>query len=476
MFVGRKKELDFLNERYNSQKAEFIVLYGRRRIGKTELIHEFIKDKKSIFFMSTLDDTNAQLKSLSHLISTYNNNNMSSAYTFDDWESCFNKLYDLSANNRLIFVMDEFPNLVKRNNAIPSILQKVWDLYLKNSKIMIIISGSSMSFIENELLAYNQPLYGRATSIYKLQPLSYIESAQFVKNYSVENKISTYAICGGTPLYLSLFDDSKSIKENICNNILKKSGQLHDEVEFLLRQELREISVYNNIIKSIACGAHRFNEILLQTQIGHSQLSTYLNTLMNLQYIKKELPQNSPLKNQINKDTGLYEICDDFFRFYYKFCFPNLSLLYSESIDIVYDELIQPYIHSFVSKTFENICIDYLYQQNNMKKLPAVFLSFKRWWGKTTKVDINKKPLTKNEEIDILGYDIKNKEILIGECKFTNSLFDNHQFNEIKHKIETDKKIDYYLFSLNGFSDELKHDATVNENIHLIAADMLYKS
>lgn len=474
MFIGRKDELKMLEEHYNSGKAELMILYGRRRIGKTELINQFIADKISISYTAVESVSQLQLESFSNVLSNFENKSIKDNFT--DWESCFNKLNELSQTQRLVVVIDEFPYLVKKDESIPSILQKVWDHKLKNSKIMLILSGSSMSFIEKELLGGKKPLYGRATSIYKLLPLSYKESAEFVPNYSVEDKIITYAITTGVPYYLSLFNDKLTIKDNIDKLILKRDGQLHNEVENLLREEFREISAYNSIITAIAVGNGNYKSVLQYSKLSDKSLSTYLRKLKDVGIIEKETPQNCPISQQQNKRGGIYIICDGIYKFYYQYYLPNASIFESKLRLEAYDNLIAPTLHQFPSKAFENICINYLYDNNYSSTVPYFYNSFKRWWGSVTKVDINNKNKTTLEEIDIVGKPINKQDpTLLGECKFTSLPFDTHQYYKLIHKLEIKENVVYYLFSLNGFTNQLIEDSKENKNINLISGVDLYK-
>lgn len=474
MFVGRKNELEMLEEHYNSNKAELMILYGRRRIGKTELLNKFIENKHAIYFSASETTKALQLASFSNVISYYEKKeDIASQYL--TWENCFNKLYEMAEKERLIVVIDEFPYLVKKDESIPSILQNLWDQKLRHSKIMLILSGSSMSFIEEEILGSKKPLYGRATSIYKLLPLSYKESAQFVPNYSIEDKIITYSITSGVPYYLSLFNDNLNIHENIDRLILKRDGPLNNEVETLLREEFREISTYNSIISAIALGCLTFKSIQSYTNIPELSLGTYLNKLKELGIISKEISQYTPLKQQQQSKKGSYILNDGLFNFFYKYYLPNTSLFNSNGRDIAYNKIIEPTLHQFVSKTFENICIEYLYEENGMQTLPTFYTSFKRWWGEITKYDQSNKKITKSEEIDILGKPLDNKDpIILGECRFTSLPFDSDQYHRLVHKLDLEDNVYYYLFALNGFTDQLKEEAKENDHIKLIEAKQLY--
>ena len=267
MFIGREKELQFLNSRYESNKAELIVLYGRRRVGKTETLKEFCKDKPNVFYSCKECTDNEQLKSFSQIILQKKIPASNYIECFQNWEQLFKSILELKGGKKKLMVIDEFPYMVKNNNEIPSILQNLWDNVLKEKNVMIILCGSSMSFIEKEVLAEKNPLYGRATGIYKMSQMDFYDAIKFFPKYSYEDKVYAYSILGGIPHYLKEFDGDKSIKKNIQNNILTKGCILYNEVNFLLHQELRETTMYNTIIEAIALGNTKLNDIYLKTGI-----------------------------------------------------------------------------------------------------------------------------------------------------------------------------------------------------------------
>lgn len=215
--------------------------------------------------------------------------------------------------------------MLKGNNAIPSILQKLWDEVLKQSNVMLILCGSAISFIEKEVLAEKNPLYGRATGILKMQAMDFYSAQQFFPNYSIEDKITAYAILGGIPHYLKQFSYKYSLGENIVRNILSRGSVLYSEVEFLMRQELRETSVYNAVIEAVALGNTQLNDIYQKTQIDKSKLSVYLKNLLELGILCREFSVDANIKEQANTQRGLYKVTDNFFVFWYAFVFPNLS-------------------------------------------------------------------------------------------------------------------------------------------------------
>ena len=456
MFIGRQDELKFLEEKYQSENAQMIVIYGRRRVGKTETIRKFCEGKKHIFYTCVECPDEQQLKNFSiRMLQT----GMPAAHyikSFADWEQAFRSILEVPGNEKKILVIDEFPYMVRANSSIPSILQKLWDEVLKNANVMIILCGSAMSFMEKEILAEKNPLYGRATGILKMNEMDFYDAILFVPNYSAEEKVITYAVLGGIPHYLKQFDDQLSIAENIQKNILTRGSILYSEVEFLLRQELRETGIYNVVIEAIALGNTKLNDIYQKTQIEKTKLSAYLKNLMDLGIICREFSMEDKLKEQANVQRGLYRVTDNFFRFWYAFVFPNISELESGDVKGIYKYVVEPELDNYVSYAFEDVCKAYLRMKNRKEELPFYFTKIGRWWNKT-------------DELDIMAIDHAKKNYILGECKYKNSLFAMSDLKRMQSKFvpqKEDSKVWYWIFSKSGYTEEVKKQAE-EENIRL---------
>ncbi|MCD8201613.1 MAG: ATP-binding protein [Clostridia bacterium] len=467
MFIGRENELESLNDSYKSNKAEFIAIYGRRRIGKTELITQFCKDKPTIFYSCSAYPDSEQLKDFSEAVLSYS----PEYYTispFADWKRAFTFLSQIKSDKKLVVAIDEFPYMVSSNKSIPSVLQNLWDHTLRNCNIMLIISGSSISFMEDEILGQQTPLYGRLTGIYKLAPLPYTDAIKFFPSYSDEDKMIAYSILGGVPYYLTQFDPSLSIENNVKKSILKNNSILCNEVEFLIREELREPAVYNLIISAIATGCNTNAEIFSRTQIENRTLSVYIKKLIDLGIIKREYPVLTSATDKERSSKGNLILCDNFFRFWYAYVNKNRSRLGMGDTDGVWEDEIEENLHHFASKIFENICIEYMYILNMRKNLPFRFNEIGRWWGNVRTRDNNGKISSHTEEIDMLASDRDGKRYIIGECKFTASPFDMGQYKSLQAKLSIDGEIYYYLFSLNGFNDAVTKESENNPHITLV--------
>lgn len=466
MFIGREAELKFLNDKYEEDKGQLIVLYGRRRVGKTETLREFCKGKPHVFFSCTQTTDKVQLRNFSERMFRENIPARNYISAFDDWEKAFRSMLDLPYGNaKKLIVIDEFPYMCRGNKSIPSILQNLWDAELRDNNVMIILCGSAMSFIEKELLSEKNPLYGRATGIYKMKEMGFYDAAKFFPEYSARDKVIAYAVLGGIPHYLKQWNPKLSVSENIKRNILTKGCILYSEVDFLLHQELRETPIYNSIIEAVALGSTKLNDISQKSLVEDtSKTSVYLKNLIELGIVKREFSVDAKIKEQANTNRGTYQLTDNFFRFWYAFGFANYSQLEDGDVDGVYEYVIEPSLHKFVSFSFEDVCREFVREMQKKNELPFRYAKMGRWTGKTTVRDEK----TANglrvaeTEIDLLGISKDAKEYLVGECKFKGSAFSYSEYLDTIVKLTPLKekaKFYYMLFSESGFDEKIIAEA-----------------
>lgn len=474
MFIGRETELRFLKDKYEEKKGQLIVLYGRRRVGKTETLREFCKDKPHIFFSCTQSTDGVQLARFSKQLLREDIPAKQYIAKFADWEKAFHSILDLPyGEKKKLIVIDEFPYMCKGNKSIPSILQNLWDAELKDSNVMIILCGSAMSFIEKELLAEKNPLYGRATGIYKMNRMGFYDAARFFPNYSARERVLAYAVLGGIPHYLNQFNPELSVAENIKCNVLKKGSVLYSEVDFLLHQELRETMIYNSIIEAVALGNTKLNDISQKSLVEDTaKTSVYLKNLMELGIIEREFSVDIGTKEKANTNRGIYRLKDNFFRFWYSFGFANLSQLEDGDVEGVYRYLVEPALHEFASLTFEDVCKEFVRELQKKNALPFRYVKMGRWMGKTTVRDKNDESRlrTAETEIDLLGISRGAKEYLVGECKFKRSPFAYSEYLDTVAKLTPLKdkaKFYYALFSESGFDEKIATEAQDSENLRL---------
>lgn len=472
MFIGREAELKFLNDKYEENGGQLIVLYGRRRVGKTETLREFCKGKPHVFFSCTQATDPVQLRNFSIRMMKEDIPAKDYISAFTDWERAFRAVLDLPyGNSKKLLVIDEFPYMCKGNPSIPSILQNLWDAAFRDSNVMIILCGSAMSFIKKELLAEKNPLYGRATGIYKMREMGFYDAVKFFPDYSDRDKVLAYAVLGGIPHYLRQWNPKLSVGENIKRNILTKGCILYSEVDFLLHQELRETPIYNSIIEAVALGNTKLNDISQKSLVEDtSKTSVYLKNLMELGIVEREFSVDAKLKEQANSNRGTYRLTGNFFRFWYAFGFANFSQLEDGDVNGVYEFAVEPELHKFASFAFEDVCREFVREMQKKNELPFRYAKMGRWAGKTTVRDDSAASGLRiaETEIDLLCIDKDAKEYLVGECKFKKTPFSYSEYLDTLAKLAPQKeyaKFHYALFSESGFDEKIIAEAEKNNTL-----------
>lgn len=447
MFIGREYELSELEKLYKKSTFQFAIIYGRRRVGKTRIIQEFIKNKKAIFFSAIESTSRRNLDQLSKTIYSTIMPKRKTLPAFASYEDALEAVCEYASEEKIIFVIDEYPYLAASERSISSILQNMIDHHFSKTNALIILCGSSMSFMENQVLGYQSPLYGRRTGQFLIKPFDYYTSSLFVKNYLPEEKAIVFGITGGIPKYLELIDDSLTLKENIIALFLKNNAYLFEEPGNLLKQELREPAYYNAIIEAIAGGSSKLNEIATATQMDTATVSTYMKSLSSLNIVKKEVA----ITEEKNRKKTIYKLEDTMFAFWYKYVIPNMFLIQAGESEYLYDEKIYPTINDFMGHIFEDMCKQYLQKINLSNQLPFKLLQLGKWWGTAPKK-------RKEAEIDIVGINELEKKALFGECKFRNEKLGKSVLESLYNKAELFQQYEhkyYVLFSKTGFSDDI---------------------
>ena len=441
MFIGREKELKALDKLHQSDRFEFVVIYGRRRVGKTALINQFISDKKAIYFMSVESNEKQNLENFSKSIMEFSSG-IQAETSFVSFQAALEYVFKLAESERVILAIDEYPYAARSSKSLPSTLQLLIDKYKDTSKLMLIVCGSSMSYMEDHVLAYKAPLYGRRTAQMKIQPFDFEESCRYFHNLADEDKALMYGIVGGTPQYLLQMSDRLSIEENIKNTYLNPMSFLYEEPTNLLKQEVREPAIYNAIITAIATGYSRMSEISSKVGEDTNVCSNYIRNLINLGIIQKETPYGEK-----ESKKSIYSVEDNMFYFWYRFVLNNSSVIARGAADLVYKR-IEPQLSNYMGRVFEEICKQYLWKQLLAGKSPIEFLSLGRWWGND--------PIRKSQaEIDIMGE--QDRECaLFAECKWRNEKADLDILETLieRSKLFAYKKVYYYLFSKSGFTEK----------------------
>ena len=462
MFIGREKELKNLNRLYVSDKFEFAVIYGRRRVGKTAIINEFTKGKPSICFTGVETNEKQNLENFSKCILEFVTNKQANT-SFDSFQTALEFVFDLAKEERIVMVLDEYPYVARASKSLASTLQLLIDKYKDNSKLFLILCGSSMSYMEDEVLAYKAPLYGRRTAQFKIQPFEFWEACQYFTRLSDEEKALVYGIVGGTPQYLLQLNDTLSIEDNIKNTYLNPVSSIYEEPQNLLKQEVREPAIYNAIIAAIAAGYSKMSEI--STKIGEdtSVCASYIKNLVSLGIVKKEMPFGEDSARKTS-----YSIEDNMFRFWYRFVPENISIISRGATDLAYNR-IKPHLSDYMGSVFEEICKQYLWSLLLNGNCAIDFTDIGRWWGTNAKT-------RQQVEIDIMGTADKNTA-LFGECKWTNEKVDLGVLESLveKSKLFHFEKKHYYLFAKNGFKKGCVEKANEMGNVTLVSYEDMLK-
>lgn len=460
MFIGRSKELNVLEEIYNKDSFSFILLHGRRRVGKTALLSEFSKNHQKNVIFFTAEKSNEEknvkefIKELEKVIE------VPSFIKLENWNSVFEFIASLNLNGKLVLIIDEFTYLKHKDDSFDSKLQRAIDRYFLSKNIMLILSGSEISVIDRLINDYKAPLYGRKTNEIKLFPFQYYELKEFFPGLSDQEILEIYMIFGGTPLYLSMVNPKKSLKENILDLILNQTSLLFNEGETFLLTELNEPYLYKEILAAIGSKKLRLNDIATLINETNAKTAKYLTTLINLSIIKK----NIPVEEKENSRNSLYSIEDNFFAFYYTFIYKSKELINGlvDPLTFYNTKLSEQFLSTFFGYRFENICLTFLKRRNLQNKNSFLLLELGSWWGNDIK---NKKPV----EIDIVG--IGENKRLFGEIKYKNSLFDKNELDDLIASSElnnfTNKEKEYIIFSKIGFSDYVL-DFSKNNKVELI--------
>ena len=462
MNIGRENELNTLNKLYNSDKFEFAVIYGRRRVGKTALINEFVKDKDNIFFTGVETNAKQNLDNFSRCIMEYNTG-IASGASFNSFQMALEHVFELAKTKRIVLVIDEYPYVARASKSLASTLQLLIDKNKDTSKLFLILCGSSMSYMKDHVLTYKAPLYGRRTAQFKIKPFEFLEACRYFKNFSDVDKALAYGVVGGTPQYLMQLDDTLSIEENIKNTHLNPSSSIFEEPNNLLKQEVREPAIYNAVITAIATGSSKMNEISNKIDEDTSVCATYIKNLITLGIVKKE----SPYGEKSTRKT-IYSIEDNMFRFWYRFVPENTSIISRGAVDLAYSR-IAPEIPSYMGSVFEDICKQYLWKLLLEGKCAVNFTDLGRWWGAN--------PKTKSqEEIDIMGTD--KDSALFGECKWTNEKVDLGVLETLVERstLFSYKKTHFYLFAKTGFTKGCIDRANEMGNVTLVTYEDILKA
>lgn len=459
-FVDREQEMATLQSEYDRDGSALVVLYGRRRVGKTTLISEFVKNKKALFFLASEESESQNRLAFQEKAADFLNSDLLKNVEVKSWDVLFRAIIDTHFDSKPVIVLDEFQYLGKSNPAFPSVFQRIWEEILKDRQVMVILCGSLISMMQSQTLAYDSPLYGRRTAQIRLMQIPFAYYHQFFPDKSRKDLIEMYAVTGGVPKYIELFSQSKDIYSAIEKCVLNRSGYLYDEPHFLLQQEVSEVGSYFSIIKAIAAGNTKLSAIAGVLEVKSTSLTKYLKTLIDLDILEREVPvtEDSPEKSK----KGLYKIKDNYLRFWFAFVYPNMSFIESGHGRIVMDKIRKSLVRNHIAFVYEDICRERMWEINAEGVWPFYFSKLGRYWDS-------------KEEIDIAAIDPDGKNLILGECKYWQEPVGVSVLRELEAKAKTvswekeKRKTWFVLFSVNGFTEELRAEAAVRTDLRLYA-------
>lgn len=458
--IGRKEELAYLNELYESNQFEFLIMYGRRRIGKTTILQEFSKHTNTMFYPAREKNDSLNLEDFSKTVQLHFDHSFIAS--FPSWEACFTYIGN-KVTERTAIIIDEFPYIIEENPSVKSILQHTIDHSFKNKNIFFILCGSSVSIMENDIMGRKSPLYDRQTATLEIKPFDYLEASEFFPNYSNQEKLIAYGILGGIPRYLKAFDSTKSIKENIAGKILRNGAYLYEEPENLLKAELRETNIYNSILSAISSGRNRIIDIATYIHEDRTKVSKYLMTLQTLRLIEKRVPCGESEKSK----KSIYVIKDNFLKFWFRYEFTNNAyyaiLGAREAANEIMDD-----ISNLMGDAFEEICKEYLIRQAKKRSLPFIPYFIGKWWGTNA-------ALKAQDNVDVLALDKNKTKAIFVECKFTSKPMPLEEYEDLVNatKAFPDIKTKYlYFISKSGYTEPVKRQAELDGTILLEIDDL----
>ncbi len=464
MFIAREKEIAVLQDTYNKSGFQMTVIYGRRRIGKSRLITEFIKDKRASYYVASktsLEDNVRKwgkqfIEDVAPELTGIEINDLENFFTFVG-NSC--------RDERMILALDEIPYIAETDASFLSRFQIAIDTILADKNIYLIISGSAVSFMEKEILSEKSPIFGRRTNQIFLKPFDYLDSAKFVPNYSAEEKAIVFGVTGGVAKYLTLFDDTRTLDQNLIEHYFTTSGYLYEEPHNLLMQEFRTVNTYNSVIEACSNGANKVNEISNKTHESTATLSYVLKNLMTIGVITKV----HAITEEKNKKKVSYEITDGMYRFWYRFVPMAKAAIEMDRGEVYYTKYVKGKLHEYMGEIFEYMCRNYILLKGLDGELNCLVTNAGKWWGQGH----DRKPT----DIDVVGIDNISSRAILGECKFRNEPIDKTVYDSLMaRKGLIDKKyeeVQYVFFSLSGYTEWVKENAD-SEKVNLLTLEDLY--
>ncbi|WP_080800081.1 ATP-binding protein [Arabiibacter massiliensis] len=451
-FVGRERELRTLEQLYETGAFQMPVIYGRRRVGKTSLINKFIEGKPAIVFTARESSARENLVALSKALADFLQAGDIAALdapapVFESFDAAFDHVFRIARIRRLVFVIDEYPYLAQSYRPVSSLLQAKIDEEKEASGLFLVLCGSSMSFMEHQVLGYQSPLYGRRTAQIKVEPFDVFDSAKLLEGLSAEDVVAWYGMVGGVPLYLEQCDASATLERNMAENVLRVDSFLYGEPDSYLQQELRDPAMYNAITRAVATGIGRPSEIADAAGVETAAVTGYLKSLIELGVVRKEQPVVDANRKKVR-----YRIADNLFRFWYRFVPQYATPLQAGRHEEIARLIEERHLSTYLGPTFEDVCRQWLLREMGASRVPLI-LDIGRWWG-------NDPARREQAEIDIVAL-CDEGEVLFAECKWREKPVDADVLETLEHRtrlIPADRRL-LFAFSKTGFTEACRDRA-----------------
>lgn len=464
-FVGRERELRTLEQLYASDTFQLPVIYGRRRVGKTSLINKFIDGKQAVVFTAQESSERENLVGLSRAIAELSAGDSlatldAPAPVFESFDAALEHIFRIARTRRLVFAIDEYPYLAQSYRPISSLLQAKIDREKGQSKLYLVLCGSSMSFMEHQVLGYQSPLYGRRTAQIKVEPFDVFDSAKLLGGFSAEDIVTWYGMVGGVPLYLEQCNPSTTLEENMAERMLRVDSFLFGEPDSYLQQELRDPAMYNAIVRAVASGVGKPSEIASVAGIETAAVTGYLKSLIELGIICKEQPVVDANRKKVR-----YRIADNLFRFWYRFVPLYATPLQAGRHEDIAHLIVERHLSTYVGPTFEDVCKQWLLREMGTDRVPLI-LDIGRWWGND--------PMRKEQaEIDIVAV-CDDDTLIFAECKWREKPTDVDVLETLDHRstLIPAKKRRLFAFSKSGFTEACCEKAAVLDATLVSLSDM----
>lgn len=387
-FFGRQTELQALLEVSRRPGAQFVIVYGRRRVGKTTLLLKWGEESglPTVYWTAVRGTTSNIRQEFTQAIWRTLAPG-AAAPSFDSWEALFDNLIVLTGDRRVLVILDEFPWMTEADPSIPSRLQNIWDHRLKGTNLLLVLAGSHIGMM-SRLFEYQSPLYGRFGAQLLVKPLPFATLSSFLPHYELERRISTYAVVGGIPAYLELLDDTQTLAANIKTRVMSPTGIFRNEPFFLLSDQVREPRNYIAVLRAIGRGRHVLDEIATETGLAKHQVSSYLDRLQDLRMVERRLPVTVPPNKRSRSHQGRYHLLDHYHRFHFRFIDPNLDLLEQGRVEQVWGQLEEQF-RAFIGGTvFEELAREWVWREADAGRLPFVPEHVGSHWGRGIQIDV----------------------------------------------------------------------------------------